>query len=309
MDQDRRNALLLYGLIGVVVAFAFAIIAYGYYQDRIAPNHETVLTVGDRKFSVAFLQRRVKADLNLGLVSEAATVQDVVIRALQNIELEEMTRRTAEAEGLVLTGADIDAYIKDELGLKEDAPRDVFAASYRQDVLRSGLLVNEYREMKEARLAQERLIDQYEAGVPVSAEQADTQLIRTNDEAAARTAKARIDAGEGFNVVAATVSIDASKSSGGELGWVTRDQVPDNIAQALFTLPIGQVSDLIQEDNGWYIVLARGREVRDIDDQQKGRIAAAMFGNKLDETRENVGSTSRLSEDQIARIGRNLLGG
>jgi parvulin-like peptidyl-prolyl isomerase len=236
-------------------------------------------------------------------------VQDVVIRALQNIELEEMTRRTAEAEGIAFSEAEIDAYIQDELGLKEDTPRDIFAASYRRDVLRSGLPLNEYREMKEARLAQERLIERYRAGLPASAEQADAQMIRTADEAAARAAKARIDAGEGFNVIAATASIDASKSSGGELGWVTRDQVPDKIAEALFTLPVGQVSDAIQDDNGWYIVLARGREVRDIDDQQKGRIAAALFGEKLDETRDSVGSTSRLSEDQIARIGRNLVGG
>ncbi|HXH20937.1 MAG TPA: peptidylprolyl isomerase [Dehalococcoidia bacterium] len=309
MDEDRRNTLLLYALIGGVVAFALIIIAYGYYQDRIAPKHETVLTVGDKKFDFAFLERRVRSDLNLGLASSNATLQQVVVTAVQNIESEEMARRAAKEAGIHITDADIDAYIRRRLGLKDDTPREVFAAAYRRDVLKSGLPVKEYRDMFAALVAEQRFVEQFKATVPASDEQADTLMIKTADEAKAREAKSRIDAGDGFNVIAATYSIDDSKEAGGELGWVTRNQVSPKVADVLFTLPLGKVSEPIQDSTGWYLLMVRAREVRDIDDPQKALIAQAMYRNRIEETRERVGSSSRLTEEQIVRIGRSLLGG
>jgi hypothetical protein len=308
MDEDRRNALLLYALIGIVVAFAFALIAYGYYKDRIAPNHETVLKVGGREFDLAFIDRRVNANVKLGMTSGATTVQDLIVRTVQSVELEEITRRAAGAAGIEVTGADIDAYIRQRIGLREDAANDAFAALYRQDVLKSGLPVSEYREIWEAQIIQDRLIEKFEAAVPAQEEQVDAQLLRTADEAAARQAKSNLEGGAEFNVTAASVSIDESKSSGGEVGWVTRSELPPKVADALFTLPIGQISDVIQDNNGWYLVVARGREVRDIDGSQKSRIGVAKFNSLLLETRSSVASDVRLTEEQIARLGRKLLG-
>lgn len=309
LDEDRRNALLLYALIGAVVVFAVALIGYGYYRDRIAPNHETVLTVGNRKFDLAFLQRRAEAEIKLNRVAPSSTLQNLVVNTLQTIELEELTRQAAKAQGVVVTGEDIDSYIRSRLGLALEAPRDRFAAAYRADVLQSGLPVRDYREMLAAEVIQDRLLEKLASTVPAAELQVDAQIIRTSAESRAQEAKQKIDSGQGFNVTAATYSIAASKDSGGELGWITRSEVPAKVGDALFTSPIGQVSDPIQDSDGWYLVLARGREEQEIDKNHKARIASVLYGTLLNDTRTALGSSNRLTEDQIVRIGRKLLGG
>jgi hypothetical protein len=308
LDSERRNALFLYAGIGVIVLFAFALIAWGYYSDRIAPNRETVLSVGERKFDLAFLQRRVEADLNTGRAQPTSTLEQVVIASLQSIELEELARQSAAREGLAVTEDDIDKSIKRRVGVPEDAPQNAFAEAYRRDVLRVGLPVSEYRDIIAAQIAQDRLLERYESAVPAEAEQVNAQIIRTADEAAAIAAKKRIDEGENMTATAVTHSIDQSKSNGGQLGWRVREELPDSLVEAFFTLPVDTVSQPIQGDNGWYLVQARGREVRAIDEEHKGNIARTQFSKLVSATRDEVGSVNRLTEDQIARIGRNLLG-
>ena len=123
MDEDRRNALLLYALIGAVVVFVLALISYGYYRDRIAPRHETVLKVGSRKFDVAFLQRRVAADVKTGN-TQARNIEELVVGSLQSIELEEVSRQTAKDAGIAPSEDDVDAAIKQRLGVPADSSRN-----------------------------------------------------------------------------------------------------------------------------------------------------------------------------------------
>jgi hypothetical protein len=308
MDEEHRNALLLYVLIGAVVVFALGLIAYGYYKDRIAPNHETVLVVGDRKFDMAFLQRRIEGNFNLGTSPPSATLQDLVIQTLQAIELEEVTRQAGRESGLAVTAEDIENEIKTRLGLGSDIARNDFAARYRSDVLKTGLPLGEYREIIEAQVVQKRLQEQYQAAVPAQADQVDARLIRTSAESRALEAKQKLDSGQAFNLTAIQYSIDQSKETGGELGWVTRDEVGRKIAETLFTIPLGQVSSPFQDRGGWYLVQAGGREVRDIDTAQKSRISAAMFATIISDTRDKIGSNSKLTEDQIVRLGKKILG-
>ena len=309
MDEDRRNALLLYALIGSVVLFALALIAYGYYQDRIAPNRETVLTVGERKFDVAFLERRIRANFKLGNAPPSATLQDLVVQSLQSIELEEVARRTAETEGLNISSEDIDNEIKSRVGLPNEAPRNAFAAAYRADVLRSGLPVKEYREIVEAQVVERVLQSKYREVVPASAEHVDAQILRVSAESRAREAKQKINGGQSFSLTAIEFSLDESKEAGGEIGWVTRPEMLPKVGELLFTLPPGQVSEPFQDRGGWYLVVPRARETRDIDPDRKVQIASRMFDNKVLETRDAVGSTNKLTEEQILRIGNKLLGG
>lgn len=307
LDEDRRNALLLYGLIGAVVIFALALIGWGYYQDRIAPSHDTVLEVGERKFDLAFVQRRIEADIRAQGTPQANTLQDLVVATIQRIELEEITREAAREMGMTVTEAEIDAEIRQRLGLPEDVSREAFAAAYRREVLRVGLPVKEYREIMAAQIIQLRLDKQYKEAIPSEAEQVDAQFLRVSAESKAQEAKQRVDNGERFGLITVEMSIDKSRETGGQIGWVTREEIEPNIAEALFTLLVGQVSDPIQDRGGWYLVMARGREVREIDDAQKQRISNKSFDNLVRDTRDRVGSSTDITEEQILRIGRNVL--
>jgi parvulin-like peptidyl-prolyl isomerase len=308
LDEERRGALLLYGAIGFVLVFAAVLIGWGYYKDKIAPRHEAVLTVGNRNFDVRFIERRFKTNYLQGQFRTATSIQDAVVKTVQAIELEEMTRIVGREAGVYPSDDDIDNEIRSRLNLPEGVERNTFAAAYRQEVLRIGLPVNEYREVVASQIISTRLEAQYKDSIPDQLEQVDAQIIKVADEAKAKEAKARLDAGDKFNVTAASFSTDASKSSGGELGWIAKAELAPKAAEALFTIPIGQISDPILDRDGWYIVLARGREVRDVDAGHKQTIAQKTFDNSVQDARVRVGSKNRLTEEQILNIAQNVLG-
>lgn len=67
--------------------------------------------------------------------------------------------------------------------------------------------------------------------------------------------RARLDAGEDFAALARELSQDASSASkGGELGVFTRDELPEAMAQVLFSMQEGQVSEPIQVEGNLHLI-------------------------------------------------------
>ena len=73
------------------------------------------------------------------------------------------------------------------------------------------------------------------------------------DEATAKTALARVNAGEDFAKVADELSKDPG-SKGGDLGWFTKDRMVPEFANEAFKLQKGQVSDPVKTQFGWHII-------------------------------------------------------
>lgn len=82
-------------------------------------------------------------------------------------------------------------------------------------------------------------------------------LNREPDAAESILRKALQDLREGagdFSVLAAELSEDArNKHSGGELGWVTLDRLPEDFGKPVFAMTVGQAR-LIQTRIGWHLV-------------------------------------------------------
>lgn len=77
-------------------------------------------------------------------------------------------------------------------------------------------------------------------------------LVKTREEALA--AKKRLDAGEAFPDVARKVSIDEqTKTTGGDLGWIVRKDVPAAFS-AVLTMKAGAVSEPIESKFGWHLI-------------------------------------------------------
>ena len=67
--------------------------------------------------------------------------------------------------------------------------------------------------------------------------------------------KEKLENGEDFEELARTYSDDeATKENGGDLGYVYRGQMVDEFDNALFSLDIGEVSDIIETDIGYHII-------------------------------------------------------
>jgi peptidyl-prolyl cis-trans isomerase D len=84
-------------------------------------------------------------------------------------------------------------------------------------------------------------------------------ILEGDDDAAARAraeeALARIQGGEDFAEVARDMSDDSvSAEQGGDLGTLTRSQLPDELGSAIFSMQEGEVSGPVKSDFGYHVV-------------------------------------------------------
>ncbi|NIS89193.1 MAG: hypothetical protein GTN98_03770 [Woeseiaceae bacterium] len=85
-------------------------------------------------------------------------------------------------------------------------------------------------------------------------------LILSGDDEAAAEAEAnellaRIQSGESFEALAAEHSDDGSTASdGGNLGVLTRSQLPDELGGAIFSMQAGEVGGPVQTDFGFHVI-------------------------------------------------------
>ncbi|MEP7360774.1 MAG: peptidylprolyl isomerase [Chloroflexota bacterium] len=85
--------------------------------------------------------------------------------------------------------------------------------------------------------------------------------------------------GADFNEVASRLSEGPEKKDGGEIGWLTKDQLSSDISDKVFALTVGQVSDLIPLGGGQYFVKLEERATRPLDPDQIPNIRATAFDN------------------------------
>jgi parvulin-like peptidyl-prolyl isomerase len=76
-------------------------------------------------------------------------------------------------------------------------------------------------------------------------------LVKTNTEIT--EIKRDLDNGESFERLARIKSISPEGKNGGDLGYFTRDEMPPEIVNVVFNLPIGKISDIVKTDYGYHI--------------------------------------------------------
>lgn len=78
--------------------------------------------------------------------------------------------------------------------------------------------------------------------------------IVVRDMEKARQVTARLDKGEDFAKVAADASIGPEARRGGDLGFVSREMMPEPLDKTLFNLPVGKISPVLKSAYGYHIV-------------------------------------------------------
>ena len=84
--------------------------------------------------------------------------------------------------------------------------------------------------------------------------EARVRIIRVETEAEIKVAAEKLAAGEDFGKLALELSIDASKSEDGSLGYVSRVMLADEVAEAVFSTQAGKISEPFETQGGWAIV-------------------------------------------------------
>ncbi len=305
IDPESRNRALLVGGLIAVVVFALALIAVGYYVDRIASQDDTVFSVGERDFSYAYLEDRVKA-ANAEGTFNTSNVSLGIAETISNIQNEELTRLIAEEQGISLTDEELDEGMKADVGVPSTADRNAFAAALRNRLQFIGLDFDRYREMIGAQVLEEKIQDNLEADLPAEMEQVDLNVILVETDAAAAGARERINGGEDFATVAQEVSQHSSAAEGGDLGWTPRDLLIEELAEPAFQVEVGELSDVIETERGFYVIRVDGRETRELDEEMKQSLVRTYFGDRLEAASEQYEIQNLLTIEQAQRIANQL---
>lgn len=157
--------------------------------------------------------------------------------------------------------------------------RSLLAAEVIEDVLAGAVTESDVQAAYDARYADGFGGDEYNAS---------HILVETEEEAA--MIKVELDAGAGFAAIAKERSTGPSGPNGGELGWFGTGQMVPEFEAAVVALEPGQVSDPVQTQFGWHVIV--------LNDKRKAEAPA------MDEVREEItGELMRAAvESKVAEL-------
>jgi len=162
----------------------------------------------------------------------------------------------------------------------------------------SGFTEADLKTLIENALLRQQVQAAISAEVPTSAEQVHARhiLFATREEAEA--ALARIKAGEDFATLATELSTDTgSKENGGDLGWFTRGQMLKEFEDAAFSLPVGQVSEVVETSAGFHLILVEDHQMdRPLDETALQQAQEMAINSWLDAQRASPNVRNLLEE-------------
>ncbi|WP_254277672.1 SurA N-terminal domain-containing protein [Halomonas sp. 3H] len=126
---------------------------------------------------------------------------------------------------------------------------------------------------------------------------------RSRDEAVAEleAVRARLDDGESFAELAAEVSDDAvSAEQGGDLGVISPGFFGDAFDDAAFSLDEGQVSDVVETENGLHLLQVTGLErepFEDMRDELRRELAVSRVSSEFNERVQRLIDESFAADD------------
>lgn len=209
---------------------------------------------------------------------------------LEQLIAAELIRQEAAKRGIKVS----DKEVNDKL----DQVKKIFNddKKFEEALRQKGMTVEKYKEKIKDSLISEKVVSILIKGITVSdaevkeyfdknaSEYTDPEQLRVRhilvkSEDKAKQALDQIKAGDDFSEKAKAVSEDeATKSTGGDLGYRLLNQFPPAQSSALKVLGVGQVSEVIKDDQGYHVFKvedkkeARQKSFDEVKDEVKQRI-------------------------------------
>lgn len=153
----------------------------------------------------------------------------------------------------------------------------------------AGISEAQYRSYIEKMLLTQKLRDALGEETPKTAEQANARHILVETEDEAKDVIARLKAGEDFAALAEELSQDTgSAANGGELGFAPQGRFVEPFDEAVFSLPIGEISDPVETQFGWHVIQVLAREERELSPADYAQEQRAAFNNWVSQARQNA---------------------
>jgi len=282
------------------MALILGLLAFGYFDMRIAPRWQAVARVNETVFTASDLVAELKLAKALGADPERLSVMiGSIVRDMQNREL---IRRGARERGIEVTPSEIDKRIEELLTKpKEEVSPEEIEKRYRKRLKELGLSDAMYRKRIEDELLREKLQQYLADRVPGTAEQAHLFGILVADKEKAEEVRKRLENGEDFAALARELSLDEeSKSKDGDMGWYPRGVRP-YLDEAAFSLKIGEISKPLPAPGGFWVIEVVGREERPIDEDKLEVLKANALWRWLEQERQNNRVETYLENSKVIR--------
>ena len=179
------------------------------------------------------------------------------VKKQQNIESDEELIRLLEQDGMTLEG------VKKKL-VEMYAPEEVIRFEVTSRISVGDREVEAYYEARP---------DEFELQAEVNFREivlrADGEDEKLKRRAEADAIRERALAGEDFAALATELSEAGTASSGGQLGPLKKDDLAERLAAAAFSLPVGEVSEVMEMPYGFHIIKVEGRvdqRLRSVDE-------------------------------------------
>lgn len=221
-----------------------------------------------------------KAELGIDL----ASLGDYESQLLQALVDRLLLAQGARSRGLTLDAtavqAAIDSTIADRGG----------SEAMGEWLSKNSYTLQSFRADLEKQMLADRMVQQLFSEVPKSAEQVRARHILVATMAEAQDVLAQIRNGADFAVLAQTYSRDlATRIAGGDLGWFPRGYltVPE-VEEAAFALQPGEVSDIVETNLGFHIVMTMERAERSLSPDALQRLGTSAVEAWLASQRQSA---------------------
>ncbi len=134
-------------------------------------------------------------------------------------------------------------------------------------------------------LYRERVKAMVTADIPHEADKVWARQIVVADQATAETVYVLLRAGGDFTTLAAAYSTDATKDTGGDLGWFAEGIQAAEVDAVVFDMEIGAISEPVQTPAGFHILQVIGHENRPLTTQEYATAVDDAFNAWLEEQR------------------------
>lgn len=287
-DSEQINRLLIIGGVVAIVLIAAGVIIYGWWATQVKPLGDTVLQVGNTKFTLGHLERRLKQELPDDPASAGQNIVTYPERVITDLQREGLLIEGSGELNIAVTDQDVAAEVRTRGGLAEDVDPKLYASEFNRQVRESGLHEGEYLMQLKADILDRRVRDYFAYVAPASEAQIRGRWIVTDKQETADAALQRLAAGEAFEDVATSLSLDSvGGTRQGDLQWTPRGvngALPTEVEDYLFTGDLNVISDVIEANSLFYIAEVVERDDnRALDDQQRTQVATRDMNKWLDD--------------------------
>jgi peptidyl-prolyl cis-trans isomerase C len=229
---SRRVAILL---LVVVAALPACKRKAAISPDVIARVHERMITLADFK---RYLERNAGTDL-------AQLTPEVASAMLDQFVEEIIVSEYAASHGVEVPADQIAAAVRTQAGITVIEKRD--------EMRRERLIADLATEMPAPSQTELQAYYQQHQGEFRSPEEVRVRQILVDDEELAKTIHADLKKGASFPELSTKHSRAPNAKRGGEIGFVSRGELPKMFEEEIFRLGPGQTSEVIRTETGFHI--------------------------------------------------------